>query len=339
MPTNEISTKIVPHLYLLLATIILVLIAWYIIDVFLLAFAGILLAIIIRSLTHFINKYISLPNSIAVTLVLIALILLLAGISFIVAPSVSKQISQLYTDLPDAWNKLRNEFFSLINVTSDTNSLQEISLQNTLAKTDNIPSKLGSIFTSTFGFIGNIFVILFFGIALAYQPKIYINGLVNLFPRQRQKKVKEILNDATETLQYWLAGKAVSMLIIGLLTWAGLWLLDIPLAITLALLAALLSFIPNIGPIISAVPAILLALLKSPIFALYVAILYLVIQAIESYLVSPLIQQKSIALPPALIVFMQLSMSLLVGALGLALATPLLAVISVISKRTYLSKE
>ncbi len=180
---------------------------------------------------------------------------------------------------------------------------------------------------------------MFFGIALAYQPEIYTNGLVNLFSKKRQRKVKEILNDTTETLQYWLAGKAFSMLIIGLLTWAGLWLLDIPLAFTLALFAALLSFIPNIGPIFSAIPAILLALLKSPMFALYVALLYVVIQTIESYLITPLIQQKSISLPAALIVFTQLIMSILVGILGLTLATPLLAVISVVVKHTYLSED
>lgn len=189
----------------------------------------------------------------------------------------------------------------------------------------NIPSKLGSIFNNTFGYIGNTFIILFFGISLAYQPKIYVDGLVNLFPKHLQKIVKQILNDTTLTLHYWLAGKALSMLIIGLLTWVGLWFMEMPLAFTLALFAALLSFIPNIGPIISAIPAILLALIKSPMFAVYIIFLYLAIQTVESYLLTPIIQKKSISMPPALIVFMQLLMFLLAGLLGLALATPLLA--------------
>lgn len=338
MSRDKIVFKLIPHIYLLLAIVIAVLLVWYTVDVFLLAFAGILLAIIIRSLTRLINRRSSLPNNLAVTVVLIILILLLTGTSLIVAPQVSDQISQLYIDLPEAWSRFNNEFLKPVHVSNISNS-QGVDIPNTLAKIQNVPSKLGGIFTSTFGFIGNVFVILFFGIALAYQPEIYTNGLVNLFPKQRQDKVKEILNDINETLQFWLAGKAFSMLITGLLTWVGLWLLDIPLAFTLALLAALLSFIPNIGPIIAAIPAILLALLKSPIFALYVAILYLVIQTIESYLITPLIQQKSISLPPALIVFMQLVMSLLVGSLGLALATPLLAVISVAIKQLYLNNK
>ncbi|STX52646.1 transporter, permease [Legionella busanensis] len=339
MPKNEIASKIVPHLYLLLATVILIALVWYTIDIFLLAFAGILFAIIIRSLSQLIRRYSSIPNYLALTMVLITLTLIFIGTGLIVAPAVSNQMSQLYTDLPDAWNKFSNEFLTFVNGKTSIGNSQGISIPNTLAKVQDIPTKLGGIFTSTFGFIGNIFVILFFGIALAYQPEIYTTGLVNLFPKQRQHKVKEILNDTTETLQLWLAGKAFSMLIIGLLTWVGLWLLDIPLAFTLALLAALLSFIPNIGPIIAAIPAILLALLKSPMFALYAALLYLAIQTIESYLITPFIQQKSISLPPALIVFMQLIMSVLVGILGLTLATPLLAVISVVVKQTYLNED
>ncbi|MCE3045608.1 AI-2E family transporter [Legionella sp. 16cNR16C] len=339
MPENRISTKITPHLYLLLATVIAILLIWHTIDIFLLAFAGILVAIIIRSLSQLVSKYSKLPPYITVTVILIAIISLFTGVGLIVAPSVSKQISQLYTDIPEAWNKFNNDFFQYLNISTNTTTSQALDLPKTLAKVQNVPSKVGTIFTSTFGFIANIFVILFFGIALAYQPEIYTNGLINLFSKKRQRKIKEILNDTTETLQYWLAGKAFSMLIIGLLTWAGLWLLDIPLAFTLALFAALLSFIPNIGPIFSAIPAILLALLKSPMFALYVALLYVVIQTIESYLITPLIQQKSISLPAALIVFTQLIMSILVGILGLTLATPLLAVISVVVKHTYLSED
>ncbi len=337
MPKEEINNQIVPHLYLLLATIILILVVWYTIDIFLLAFAGILLAIIVRSLGNFINKYSGLPQGIAITLGLISTILLFTAISLFLAPEISKQVFQIYTELPNAWGKLNNDILSFINVAPHTNTAHEITLTNTLINMQNIPSKLGSIFNSTFGYIGNTFIILFFGVSLAYQPKVYVNGLVNLFPKKRQEKVKQILNDTTLTLQYWLAGKALSMFIIGLLTWAGLWFMEMPLAFTLALFAALLSFIPNIGPIISAIPAILLALLKSPIFAVYIILLYLVIQIIESYLITPIIQKKSISMPPALIVFMQLFMFLLAGLLGLALATPLLAFISVIIRKIYLN--
>lgn len=129
------------------------------------------------------------------------------------------------------------------------------------------------------------------------------------------------------------------MFIVGVLTTLGLWFLSIPMALTLGLLAAILTFIPNIGPIISAIPAILIAFTQSPTSAVYVIALYIVIQAVESYVITPLIQGKTIAQPPALVIFSQLIMGLLTGFLGLSLATPLLAALSVIIKRIDVEKD
>lgn len=339
MSRDELSAKLIPHLYLVIVSVTGLLLVWYTRDIFLLAFAGILLAIVIRSLARNIKRFIGLPTEISITLALILFLLLIIGISFIVATPLAAQMSQLATDLPEAWKKLNHDLFAFINASSIGDYTPEISLKDMSLKPQEVASKFGGIFTTTFGFFGNILVILFFGIALAYQPQIYLKGLISLFPARKQQNVKETLIKITETLQFWLAGKALSMTITGVLTWLGLWLLGIPMAFTLALLAALLSFIPNIGPIISAIPAILLALLKSPFFALYVALLYIFIQLIESYLITPIVQQKVISLPPALTVFMQLIMSLLVGALGLALATPLLSAIVVVMKQVYLKRQ
>ena len=125
------------------------------------------------------------------------------------------------------------------------------------------------------------------------------------------------------------------MIIIGVLTAVGLWLLGVPLALTLGLLAALLTFIPNIGPILAVVPAALLALLQSPTRALYVVLLYLGIQTVESYLLTPLMQKRTVSLPPALTIFAQVLMGILVGRIGLVLATPLTAALFVLVKMLY----
>ncbi|MBA2650282.1 MAG: AI-2E family transporter [Legionella sp.] len=334
-----ISYKFVRHSYWLLAIIVLLILVWYTVDVFLLAFAGILLAIIINSLTYVTMKYTRLSYNISFTMVVIGLFLSILALCFFIAPAISEQAAQLYTKIPEAWNKFSNDILTFIHVKFPANTGQQLSLQNALPKAPGLLLKVSRIFTSTFGFFGNFFVILFFGLSLAYQSSLYINGFVNLFPQHKQSQVAYTLEEINLTLRAWLAGKFLSMLIIGVLTWFSLWMLDIPLAFTLAFLAAILSFIPNIGPIISAVPAILLGLLQSPMTALYVTIVYLVIQAIESYIVTPIIQQKSISLPAGLIVFMQLIMSLLTGLLGLTLATPLLAVISVMVSTLYLKKE
>ncbi len=126
------------------------------------------------------------------------------------------------------------------------------------------------------------------------------------------------------------------MLFIGVLTWIGLSVIGVPLALTLGLIAGLFSFVPNFGPILSAVPAILLAFVDSPTSALYVLILFVVVQLIESNLVTPLIERRTVELPPVLTIFAQLALTILVGAVGLILATPILAVVMVLVQTIYI---
>lgn len=122
---------------------------------------------------------------------------------------------------------------------------------------------------------------------------------------------------------------------IGFFTTIGLWLLDIPLALILGLIAAILTFIPNIGPILALAPAVLFGLTVSPEQALYVTLLYISIQAVESYVLTPLVQRKTIELPRALTLATQVFLGVSLGGLGVALATPLTAVGVVATKMLY----
>jgi predicted PurR-regulated permease PerM len=125
------------------------------------------------------------------------------------------------------------------------------------------------------------------------------------------------------------------MSVVGVLTFAGLWLIGLPLAAALALISALLTFIPNIGPLIAAVPALLLAFASGGNMVLLVIAVYVVVQAIETYLVTPLIQQEKVSLPPALVIGAQLLMGVMFGILGLALATPLAALTLTLASGLY----
>jgi predicted PurR-regulated permease PerM len=136
-------------------------------------------------------------------------------------------------------------------------------------------------------------------------------------------------------LQWWLIAKLIAMVFVGGLTWLGLWLLGIGMPLTLAVLAALLTFIPNLGPIIAAVPAVLIGLLDGPATAVWVVVLYVAIQTIESYILTPLLQQQAVSLPPALTITTQLVMAVFVGGIGLALATPLTVVVLVLVRSLY----
>jgi predicted PurR-regulated permease PerM len=144
-----------------------------------------------------------------------------------------------------------------------------------------------------------------------------------------------VLHRLADTLWWWLLGRVASMTFIGVVTGIGLWLLDVPLAFVLGLLASLLSFIPNIGPILSAIPAILLAWVAGPEKALWVTGLYVGVQVVESFVLDPFIDRKTVYLPPAFTVFAQLVLALLGGLLGVALATPLAAAMVVLVAMLY----
>jgi len=138
--------------------------------------------------------------------------------------------------------------------------------------------------------------------------------------------VDHVLDKLRDVLRGWLLAQLGSMAVIGVLTALGLWALGIPLVVALGLLAALLTFIPNLGPIMSAIPAVVLALAADPITAVWVALLYIGVQLVEGNVTTPLIQQQTIDLPPALTIVMQFLLGVLFGLMGLALAVPVTAV-------------
>jgi predicted PurR-regulated permease PerM len=174
------------------------------------------------------------------------------------------------------------------------------------------------------------------GIYIAAQPRRYLDGLVILFPVRHRPSAREALRVAGVALHKWLVGQLVAMTLVGLLAGVGLWLLDVPSPLALALIAGLLEFVPVAGPFASAVPAILLALAIGWEKAALVAILYLGIQQIEGNLITPLVQQQSVDLPPALTLFAMVAFGLLFGLLGVLLAAPLTVCLYVWVKTLYL---
>jgi predicted PurR-regulated permease PerM len=155
---------------------------------------------------------------------------------------------------------------------------------------------------------------------------------------QQRDDARGILERIGDKLRYWLLGQSCAMAIIGIATWAGLALLDVRLAVALGLLAGLLEFIPTFGPIIAAIPAILIALMDSPQKALYVALLYVAIQFAENHLLVPLVQRRAVNLPPALSLLAILLFATVFGFLGLLFAIPMTAALFVLVQETYVKR-
>ncbi|MGE3269472.1 MAG: AI-2E family transporter [Chloroflexota bacterium] len=315
------------------AALALVALLWYAVDVFLLAFAGALLAIFLRGLADALARWTALSAGLALAAVGIVLTLAILGVGWLLAPHVADQASALSESLPRSVERLNQ---TVSRYAPGRQVLQEMPQPaELLPDRSDIFSRVTGVFSTTLGVLANVVIVLFLGLYLAVEPSTYRDGVLRLVPPARRQRACEVLSAVVSTLRWWLIGKVASMMVIGVLTYVGLLFLDVPLALTLALLAALLTFIPNVGPIIAAVPAVLLGLLQGLVVAGAVIALYVAIQTVESYVLTPLVQRRTVSLPPGLTITAQVLLGVLLGGLGLALATPLTAAALVLVKMLY----
>lgn len=320
---------------LVVLTLLLLILLYFTFDVILLIFAAALLAIFLRGLAGILGRFINIGEGWLVLIVSVILLAILAGAISLLAPSVAEQVRHLREELPRSAQATANYISQFGWGRALMEQLPSFDDVRQNINPSTLLSGVGGLFSSTVGAVGNFFVVVLLGIYLATEPRLYIRGLIKLFPKSRRHRATQVVGTVGEMLRWWLIGKVASMVFIGLLTWIGLSILGVPLALTLGLLAGLLSFIPNFGPIISAVPALLLAFIDRPVMAVYVLALYVGVQLIESNIVTPLIERETVELPPALTIVFQLGLAVLVGGLGLVLATPLLAVIMVLVQMVY----
>ena len=289
-------------------------------DVPLVIFAGVLFSVFFSGGGLWIARQTGLSRGWGIGVFIVLILLGFTGSILFFAPAMTEQADQLTTELPAAFENLKDRIGKYSWGERVLDAVQPEGLMSGLSG-----RAAASAVTGTFGALGNFVIMLFIGIYGAIDPSPYRKGLLALLAPSLRPRAGTVLDRAGATLQNWLSAQLISMSAVGLLTWLGLWLIGIPLAFILGLIAAILAFIPNIGPLLAAAPAILLAFPDGNSAVLLVIAVYVTVQTLESYILTPLIQQEKVSLPPALIISAQLLMGVLFGILGLALATPLAA--------------
>ena len=305
-------------------------------DVFLLVCAGILVSIFLRRLASLIASPTRLPYSAALALVIVLLLVITTGLGWFLVPSLTSQWHDLSRDLPDAFERFRARLSGidwLDKVIDKMPSPEKLATGHS-----GLWSRVTGFVSGALSIVADLVVVAFVGLYIALAPGLYRHGLLALVPPHNRVRANEVLQKLDHTLWWWLIAKLIAMGIIGVLTAIGLGILGIPAAAVLGVIAAVLTFIPNFGPVISAAPAILLAMTQGPRQAGLVGLLYLVIQAIETYLITPNIEKRTINLPPALTISVQVLMGMLAGALGLVVATPLCATSLVLVRELYVKR-
>lgn len=305
---------------------------WVSFDVLLLFFAGLLLAIFLRGTSDRLSRVTKLPPGWSLALVTLGIIALVVFGVIQLAPGLTAQVQQLLATLPLALAQLQAsvaQYDWLENIVAQLPQLSD------LLQPGRLLSGATGVFSSTLSALITFFIIVITGLYFAVDPRLYTHGVLRLVPKARRERADEILRELGDTLWWLLLARLLSMAAVGVLVGGGLWLLGVPLPFTLGLIAALLDFIPNVGPWLAAIPGVLVALLQSPQQALYAVLLYLVVQQIESYLITPVIQQRAVNLPPVLTLFAQVLLTFTVGGIGLVLAAPLAAVVQVLVRMVY----
>jgi predicted PurR-regulated permease PerM len=246
-------------------------------------------------------------------------------------PRIAAQIPELQEQLPQSWARFQNYLREL----PFSGAMLSGAEGQDFLQSGDLRSWGSQVFSVTFSGLVKLLFVVVTGIYLAVKPQTYIAGVLKLVPVRSRDRACQVMGAVGYTLEWWLIGQLTVMILVTVVTASGLALLGIPLALTLGVIAGLLEFIPNVGPIVAAIPAVLIAFLSGPQTALYVMIFFLAIQQLESYILTPLVQRRAVSLEPALIITAQLAFATTVGALGMLLATPLAAGLLVAVKMLY----
>ncbi|MDQ4077359.1 MAG: AI-2E family transporter [Chloroflexota bacterium] len=321
---------------LILVSLVIVLwFLWNAADVLLLFFSGILLAVLLRALTELVSAHTRLTGRWAYGAVVLALVALFAGSGWLFASDLGGEIDNLSETAPQSIGQLTTQ---IRQYEWGQALLERVPTEVGDGTSGRLLSQVLSGASQGVTLLAYLGIIVVVGLYLAAEPDLYVNGFVRLFPPQKRESIRDILHDVGETLQLWLLAQLLSMTTVGILIALGLWLLGMPLVLTLSLIAGLSEFIPSIGPLLGAIPAVLVALTVGPTKVLQVVALFVVVQIAESNLIMPLIQKWAVEIPPALLIVTILMMGLLFGWLGAFVATPLLAVTILLVKELYIEE-
>lgn len=315
------------------AAVALLFLLWQLREVAVLVVAGILVALFLSAAADWISKHSPVPRGVALAAVVVAIGGGLTLLIWLRGPALAEEARELQSRLPQAIERLRERMdrYEFARAIID----EAPNMRELLADRETVFSRVTGAVSATFGAITTFVLILFLGVVIAAEPGTYLGGAVALVAPARRARIRAALMEAGAAMRAWLVSKLIRMVVIGIVVGVGLMLLGVSAPLLLGVIAALLTFVPNFGPIIAAVPALLLGLVQGPQTALYVALLYIGVQVVESYLLDPVLDKKIVAIPPGLTLTMQVVLGMLVGPIGLAVATPLAAAGVVLVRMLY----
>jgi predicted PurR-regulated permease PerM len=321
--------------------------AWHYAATLFLIFAGILLGVGLNAMTELLGRAVRLPQPVRLLIVCLTLAMMLSGVLVLGGATIAQQATVLSNTIKSQLTSVKSflerngvdtSYFDLGQAEGSTDSAGTTT-PGAAAPTHNLPSAStlatsgGAIVSQsikvllgTVSVVGNFFIVLFLGLAFAAQPALYRAGLIFIAPAKYRSQTVAIVDRIGETLERWLLAQLLTMLAVFAVTWIGLALIGIPSSFILGIQAGLLAFIPTVGAVLGGLIVVLASLASGWVAALSAFILFLGVHALESYILTPIIQRQALDIPPATLFAFQILLGVVFGIWGLALALPLMAI-------------
>lgn len=303
---------------------------WQLRSVLVLLFGAVVMGTLFRAIAEPMSKYLRLPDGVAVLVAVLLIVGVLAGVGWLLGQQIAAQTDALAQTLPRALAQL-DQWLGGFGLSHPFQTW----LTQLHHNGGTLVSRFGTWLSAASNGIANFLIVFFGGAFLASEPRFYRTGAIKLIPEAKRGLIAQGLDESEHALRLWLKGELIAMLVIGVMTGGGLWLLGVQSWLVLGILAGFFEFVPFAGPILSAIPGVLIALVQSPELALWTALMYVFVQHFEAYLIQPIIQQYAVDVPAVVLLFSLLAFAVLFGVIGILFAAPLCVVSYVLVKRLY----
>jgi predicted PurR-regulated permease PerM len=349
-PRNDLAWAISVGGIAAVAFASLLLFTWAFAATLFLIFAGVLLGVTLNAMTHLLGRLVGWPHWLRLAIVCLVSAGLLSGAIFLGGTTIAQQATALSDTIKSQLvnvkafldrNGIDTSYLDLAKPSSGPSTPATPSTSpsptHSLPGADALASSGGAIVSQTLKLllgtlsaVGNFFIVIFLGLTFAAQPSVYRNGLLYLAPAKHRARATVIIDKISDTLERWLIPQIVVMTALFAVTWLGLAIIGIPGSFILGIQAGLLAFIPTVGAIVAGV-IVLLASLSSGWIATASAFgLFLGVHALESYILTPILQRQALDIPPATLFAFQILLGIVFGIWGISLALPLMAIVKVL---------
>ena len=333
-PRDSLERRVFRSTVIVLATVAAAYVLWLLVDVLLLLFACALVSLILLTVTNALRRRTGLPFGVALGVSVLALLALIVGAFAFFGTTLQAEFAELATRLPAAWTSVQ------ARMQNSTIGAAILERAGGLAPSgQTIVNAVTTALATVGGALSGLAIVLVGGLYLAAQPTLYATGLLRLIPSAAQGRAAETLDAISISLRNWLKGQALGMLFVGVATGLGLWLVGVPAAWAIGLVAGLAEFVPYLGILVAGIPAVVLGFGQGTDTGLWTIGVLIAVQQLQGNLVMPLLQNKMVDLPPAVTIFGIIAAGILFGVAGVLLATPLTIVVLVLVRRLYLDEE